>query len=85
MRKNYHFKSPVTKEILDNGTEIWRNNLKKNLCAFTPNHISMTVKIAFGFMGTPLLKHIAAGLKQPVKSENFIKEIFVILYLWKIK
>lgn len=51
MRKKYHFKPPVTKEMLGNGTEIWRNNLTKRLCAFTPNHtimIAMQKQCIFG-------------------------------------
>ena len=77
MIKNYQFKSPVTKEILDNGTEIWRNNLKKNLCAFTPNHtIFYDGKDSFWIYGDTPIKAYCGRIEATSKVREFYKGSF---------
>ena len=77
MRKNYQFKPPVTKEILGNGTEIWRNNLTKRLCAFTPNHaIFFDGKDSFWIFGNTPIKIRWGNCKEKNTVREFSKGMF---------
>lgn len=77
MRKKYHFKPPVTKEMLGNGTEIWRNNLTKRLCAFTPNHtIFYDGKDSFWIFGETPIKVRWCNREGKNKVHEFYKGNF---------
>lgn len=77
MRKNYHFKPPVKKEILDNRTEIWRNSLTKRLCAFTPNHtIFYDGKDSFWIFGNTPIKVRWGNCKGKNTVHEFSKGMF---------
>ena len=72
--QQYNFKPQITKEILENGSVIWKNNISNATCVFTANHtIFFDGKDTFFVYGEKPIWVTSGDFIEPKKIKEFFK------------